>query len=353
MVLNHQQPHTTPAPGVDRHITNRTHQPDHDGIQRLVRSSGRSGYAIGWLYTCLHRHLTDGGKDWLSHNEVGDLAGGMGETAVKKHTKALVDAGLILREQIGSTVYAYRLPPRQHITEVTRFPQSDSQQVKSIFRVVKTAPRQAQSATNLEEEKEDISIVEDRGKSVTEPTTPDNEQTRIARRYVRDEEVIAIAAELPPKTVKYIAQKADEAKTSRGGYFAQAVRNAPVEAPRTKPKPPAKSRIPVPGRDDVAGVSISEKTVPPSGPVIAPEPTAPPPPPDTDDATRTVRTYLAQMLRSEAHLLNRAAITHDGNHWTVTGPRGLQHHRRGLRAYIAHALCVDPDAITVAVEVVA
>lgn len=262
------------------------------------------------VYAAVTRHLRGGGQHRLSNQMVADMTPGCGVGKARDCLALLCEAGLLAREGNANSAYFYRLPSPT-----------------PPLRVVQQAPPHVQRCTphvaSLEEEKEELSIDGEGEKSLITPTTSDNEQTRIARRYVRDEEVIAIAAELPPKTVKYIAQKADEAKTSRGGYFAQAVRNAPVEAPRTKPKPPAKSRIPVPGRDDApAPVAAPPVAItPPSGPIIAPEPRPLPPPPAAEDPTVTrAHAALVAAYARTCTPISAATLTRDGDAWTLHTP---------------------------------
>lgn len=219
--------------------TDLTTEPDHEGILALVATSGKSGYTVGWLYYRLHEYLVNNTKGYLSHDQVGALAGGMSETAVKQHTRTLVGAGLINRVQIGNSVYDYSLPARHHVTEVTRFPgalQATAQGSQNDPQQAQTTVQGVQSATNLEEEKEEDFVL-DRNRKTAVEKIPNNEQARIARQFVKDPQVIAIAASLELSTVQHIAKQSRRDKVeSQGDYFAYSIRNAPV-APLHTPKP--------------------------------------------------------------------------------------------------------------------
>ena len=241
--------------------------------------------------------------------------------------------------------------------------------------------------TNLEEEKEEDFVL-DRNRKTAIEKIPNNEQARIARQFVKDPQVIAIAASLELPTVQHIAKQTRRDKIeSEGDYFSYSIRNAPVKPPHSsKPKQSTKRYV-IPGSDDTppaqpetvqpspsepaqdkpepAPVDAAPQAADPNGPVIYPpiwEPPAPRPEPDPeegeDDVTRSVWAYWRQMFdRATLSTLECLTLAHNGQDWTLTAPtphdersaKGIQRH---LLAYLADALCVDRDAVTLRVEAV-
>jgi hypothetical protein len=329
-------------------------------IRDVVKQHNDPG--LGWLYRELADHLRRVGPSDLTTSEIAAFVGGMSTETARPKLALLVEEGLLVRHRKGRGAYVYSLPAPAIVefapvnspfapANPRPVPQKPGHETKKTPPLMNDMNKSMSDVDNLSGEgvageSEQCRLI--RTTDFNTPHKPGKPLLKLAdqcanvpgsldevRRLVGLDKTHAAAnpyAYLYSSLTNWLERQQDEhiprpAKSAPGKYVAF------VEDGLSDPE--------FPDTSPPATISKMETSAaPPSGPILYPEPSTPPPPPPaaTDPATARAQAALVARYARTCPSVTTAALTRDGDHWTLKAAspddaaRMQAHHRYILAA---------------------